>query len=151
MKLKSLFNTCLAFCLAFLFLGLFMPRTSMAWWDGSWTKRSKLTFNNSDQSENLQNFPVLIKLDSSRINYAATQDQGQDIRFVDSNDTDVLPHEIEMWDEAGTSYVWVKVPQIDGSSDTDYIWMYYGNSGASDVRMQPSFGTRVTDGIGCFI
>ncbi|NIM51397.1 MAG: DUF2341 domain-containing protein, partial [Gemmatimonadales bacterium] len=37
----------------------------------------------------------------------------------------------EKWDEAGTSWVWVKVPQIDGSSNTDYIWMYYG-ADASD-------------------
>jgi hypothetical protein len=102
------------------------------WWNNSWTKRRKITFNNSAQSENLQNFPVLIKLDSNRIDYTNTQDQGQDIRFVDSDDGTLLPHEIEKWNEAGTSYVWVKVPQIDGSSSTDHIYMYYGNTGASD-------------------
>ncbi|NIS78843.1 MAG: DUF2341 domain-containing protein, partial [Anaerolineales bacterium] len=77
---------------------------------------------------------VLIKLDSSRIDYANTKDLGEDIRFVDADGTTVLSHEIEKWDEAGTSWVWVKVPQIDGSSNTDYIWMYYGNPSATDQQ-----------------
>jgi uncharacterized repeat protein (TIGR01451 family) len=32
----------------------------------------------------------------------------------------------------GYSYVWVNVPHIDANSDTDYIWMYYGNPDATD-------------------
>jgi len=28
--------------------------------------------------------------------------------------------------------MWVKVPQIDASSNTDYVWMYYGNASAPD-------------------
>ncbi len=102
------------------------------WWNGSWTKRTSLTFNNSGQTENLVNFPVLVKLDSSRIDYAKTQNAGQDLRFVDADGTTVLDHEIEEWNESGTSYVWVEVPQIDGSSNTDYIILYYGNAGAAD-------------------
>lgn len=102
------------------------------WWDASWTKRRNLTFDNSAQTEDLVDFPVLIKLDSSRIDYANTQDYGEDIRFVDAAGVTVLPHEIAEWNEAGTSYVWVKVPQITGGSDTDSIWMYYGNSGVAD-------------------
>ena len=55
---------------------------------------------------------------------------GQDLRFVDSNDSTLLDHEIEYWNESGTSYVWVKIPQLD-ATDTDFIYMYYDNSGAS--------------------
>ena len=40
--------------------------------------------------------------------------------------------EIEEWDEAGSSFVWVNVPQIDGSSQSDFMWMYYNNTNASD-------------------
>lgn len=43
-----------------------------------------------------------------------------------------MKYEIEKWDETGTSSVWVKVPQIDASSSTDYIYIYYGNSSAVD-------------------
>jgi uncharacterized repeat protein (TIGR01451 family) len=99
--------------------------------DSNWTRRIKLTFNNAAQTEDLVDFPVLVALDGSRIYYTQTQDAGQDIRFVDPDGL-LLAHEIEEWNEAGTSYVWVKVPQIDHGSDTDYIWMYYGNPSAPD-------------------
>jgi len=101
------------------------------WWDEAWGARRQLTFDNSAQAEDFVDFPVLVLLDSSRIDYSKTQNSGQDIRFVDQDDT-VLSHEIELWDEGGESWVWVKVTQIDGSSNTDYIWMYYGNATASD-------------------
>lgn len=102
------------------------------WWNESWSNRKKLTFDSSSQTEDLVDFPVLLKLDNTRIDYSKTQNSGQDIRFVDQDDDTVLSHEIELWDEGGESWVWVKIPQIDGSSDTDYIWMYYGNDGVSD-------------------
>ncbi len=100
---------------------------SPPWWNSNYSYRKKITFDNAAQTENLLNFPVLIKLNSSRVDYNNTQDSGQDIRFVDDDGTTVLSHEIEKWNETGDSYVWVKVPQIDGSSDTDYIYIYYGN------------------------
>ena len=103
------------------------------WWNTSWSQRKQLTFNNTGQAENLTNFAVLVELDSTRINYALTQNAGQDLRFVDADGT-VLAHEIETWNESGTSYVWVSVPQIDASSGSDYIWMYYGNASAPDTQ-----------------
>jgi hypothetical protein len=106
--------------------------TERVQFDDAWARRVKLTFSNTEQMEDLLGFPVLVVLDSSRVDYAACQSTGQDIRFVDSDDSTVLPHEIEHWDAGGTSYVWVKVPQIDGGSDTDFIWMYYANPDASD-------------------
>jgi VCBS repeat-containing protein len=100
------------------------------WWDTSWTKRQQLTFTNGAQNENLTDFPVLVKLNAGNIDYAQTQNNGEDLRFFDANGTSLV-YEIEEWNEAGDSFVWVKVPQIDGLSDADFIWMYYGNAGAS--------------------
>ncbi|MEW6057878.1 MAG: DUF2341 domain-containing protein [Bdellovibrionota bacterium] len=104
------------------------------WLDNNWTKRRRLTFRNGAQSENLTDFPVLVVLNSSRINYAETQNSGQDLRFTDTDGKTLLSHEIEKWDENGTSYVWVKVPRIDASSASDSIWMYHGNAAAADGR-----------------
>jgi hypothetical protein len=101
------------------------------WWNASWLNRKKISFNNSAASGNLTDFPVLVSLNSGSIDYSKIQNSGQDIRFIDSDGTQ-LSYEIEKWDESGTSLVWVKVPQIDAASVTDYIWMYYNNSGASD-------------------
>ena len=96
-----------------------------------WQKRVKLVFTNTTVAENLTDFPVLVTLNSGRIDYALTQNAGQDIRFVDP-DGKLLSHEIENWDENGTSSVWVKIPQIDALSNADYVWLYYDNPFASD-------------------
>jgi hypothetical protein len=101
------------------------------WWDSNWSARRQLTFDNSARAENLTDFPVLVKLDASRIDYSRGQADGGDLRFVDRNGT-VLAYEIETWNPAGESTVWVRVPQIDASSASDSIWMYYGNSAAAD-------------------
>jgi hypothetical protein len=99
----------------------------------SWTHRRKLTFKNSQQTQDLKSFPLLVVFQQgSRIDYTKTRNAGQDIRFTDEDGTTVIPHEIERWDEQGKSYVWVGVPQIDGSSATDHIWVYYGHSTAPD-------------------
>lgn len=109
-----------------------IPPSAFAWWNPSWRLRTKVTFNNAAQTENLVDFPVLVRLDSSRIDYSRTQDLAEDLRFVDANDATVLNHEIDVWDEAGTSYVWVRVPQINGGSVADFIYLYYGNPTAPD-------------------
>jgi Concanavalin A-like lectin/glucanases superfamily/Domain of unknown function (DUF2341)/Bacterial Ig-like domain len=101
------------------------------WYNSSWTKRVKLVFDNSTRAENLTNFPVLVVLNSGNIDYSQIQDDGDDLRFTEADGTTVLDYEIEKWDEAGNSYVWVEIPQIDASSSTDYVYMYYNNAGAS--------------------
>jgi pectate lyase len=103
-----------------------------SWWDTSFIERLPLRFDNSGQGENLVDFTVLVTLTSSEIDYAKVQDAGQDLRFVDADDATVLDHEIEEWNESGTSYVWVEVPQIDAWSTCDFIYMYYGNDAAPD-------------------
>jgi len=110
-----------------------LPRSNPAWWNDSWQNRRKITFNNASSSENLIDFPVLVSLTSSNIDYSKTQDTGADIRFVDADGTTELNYEIEKWDETATSTVWVKVPQIDASSTSDYIWMYYNNPSAAST------------------
>lgn len=111
------------------------PPASECWWNTSFTQRRKITFDNSASSVDLNNFPVLIKLNSSNINYAGTQNAGQDIRFVDGGSCNrLLGYEIEEWNEAGDSFVWVNVPKIDAGSTTDYIYMYYKNAAATDAQ-----------------
>lgn len=113
------------------------------WWNTAWKRRRKITFDNSGQAENLTSFPVLVELTGGvNIDYGQTQNQGQDLRFIDEDTANcepgnisgsfcVLDYEIERWDEVGVSYVWVEVPLIDGGSNTDFMWMYYGNSSAA--------------------
>ena len=103
--------------------------TANQWYDANWSSRMQLTFDNSTRAENLSDFPVLVTLDANRFDYALAQSNGADLRFVDPNGQ-VLSYEIETWNPSGRSTIWVKVPQIDASSNTDSIWMYYGNTTA---------------------
>lgn len=106
-----------------------------AWYDTDWLYRRKITFDNSAQAENLTNFPALVTLDNTDIDFAKVKAAGADIRFTDSDGSTLLSHEIELWDD-GTenAVVWVKVPQINASSNTDYIYLYYGNTAATDSQ-----------------
>jgi hypothetical protein len=109
------------------------------WENNNWSYRKKLIFNNSGQSENLINFPVLVKLSSSNFDYSKSKPDGSDLRFFDADDSTELKYHIEEWNPLGYSYIWVNVTKIDGGSSTDHIWMYYGNLNAIDV--QDIYGT----------
>ncbi|MBW2276889.1 MAG: DUF2341 domain-containing protein [Deltaproteobacteria bacterium] len=113
------------------------------WWDTEWSSRRPLTFDNSGQDEDLENFPALVALDTAAVDYSSFAAGGIDLRFVDANGSTQLAHHIEEWDTDGESIVWVRVPMINGSSVTDQIWMYYGNALAADAQDEP--GTYDTD------
>jgi biopolymer transport protein ExbB len=96
-----------------------------------WTRRRALTLQ-TGVGEALTDFPVLIALSAARIDYAQTKDAGQDLRFTSSDGATILAHEIESWDEGGTSIVWVKIPALSALGKGETVMMYYGNEGASD-------------------
>jgi hypothetical protein len=104
------------------------------WWNDAWSNRMRLTFDNSEQTENLLNFPVMVNLSSSNFDYTDVKGDGSDLRFIDDDSGTVLKYHFEEWDPAGYSIIWVNVSQIDGISNQDYIWLYYNNSGASDTQ-----------------
>lgn len=118
--------------------GVVMPivlstRDASAWWNGSWNYRRKITFNTMTIGEDQKDFPIRVSLSSSNVDYANTQNSGQDLRFVDCDDLTLLDSEIETWNEAGTSEAWVKVPKLDRLSTVDCIYMYYGNVAAPAI------------------
>ncbi|OAB34918.1 hypothetical protein PMSD_14305 [Paenibacillus macquariensis subsp. defensor] len=96
------------------------------WADSNRNYRMKLSFDNIASNENLLNFSVPVRLDTSKIDYAVTGPT--DLQFFDEDQRTVLPYEVEKWDAQGESIVWVKVPQIDAKSSTDHMWLYYGGS-----------------------
>ena len=99
-----------------------------------WGYRRKLSIDPTGKivGETLQDFPLCVKLNPSRIDYTNTHDYGADIRFTDSLGK-LLKYEIEKWDSTGTSIVWVNVPEIS-QTDTTIIYMYYGNPNVDDKQ-----------------
>ena len=91
------------------------------YWNTSCSYRKNITYyNNAWNNEDLLNFPVLLVLNSTNLNYSRTNET--DIRFYDNNALR-LDKEIEFWNITGNSYVWIRDPNISGTSD--FIQMYY--------------------------
>jgi hypothetical protein len=103
------------------------------------SKRMKLLFDNTAQSSDLHSFPLLVVLNPARTSgYDGFAADGRDVRFVDpESPATLLDYEIELWDPAGNSYIWVRVPKIDGASDRDHIWMYFDNPKLDSGRENP--------------
>lgn len=98
---------------------------------GDFQFRNKLTFENMGRA-NLVNFPVMVTIDAARVDLAELRPDGRDLVFRDGDGTPLV-HEIERWDPESTSIVWVRVPTIDGRSNQDFIWMYYGDPEVESV------------------
>lgn len=102
-----------------------------SWWNETWPYRMKLTIDNSASTENLIDFPLMVKLTPERFEYSFAQVDGDDVRFVDADGT-ALDYECDTWELDGDSWFWVRVPQIDALSTTDYIWLYFGTPTAAN-------------------
>lgn len=103
------------------------PAPSGDWWDSHWSKRARLTVVDSALMGPLTDFQIPVKLDATTIDYASTQAMGADLRVVTA-DGQVLAHQIDSWDPAGASLLWVKLPTL--SAQPPSLWIYYGNPAA---------------------
>lgn len=115
------------------------------WLDPAWTRRRRILVDTTGVTEDLEGFPLHVALDATRIDHAATLAGGADLRFVADDGTTVLPHEVEAWDAAGTSHVWVRLPSVpaEGSGPVT-LWLYHGNpaapaAGPASATWSPAF------------
>jgi hypothetical protein len=104
--------------------------------DPSNYSRMQITFCGYTNGVSLTNFPVLGRLSTNipGFSYAqfASPGDGADLRFASTNGTE-LPFQIDQWNPAGESQIWVQVPSL--TSTNDCITAYWGN--AADSAMQP--------------
>ncbi|HWD91398.1 MAG TPA: Ig-like domain-containing protein [Verrucomicrobiae bacterium] len=92
------------------------------------TSSVKITFGGYAPAEALTNFPVLVRLSTNVPGFSYGQFAspiGADLQFTTSTNLQALPYEIEQWNPAGESLVWVQVPLL--SNPADYITAYWGN------------------------
>jgi len=100
----------------------------------TWPLRKKITIDKAKVAGSQTNFPVLVSLASDSDLAADAQDDGDDLVFTSWDGTTQLPHEIESFSgSTGALTAWVKVPSISSGANTD-IYLYYGNSGASNQQ-----------------
>lgn len=65
--------------------------------------------------ETLQNFPLLVRLSSEKIDgfdYSFFQADGKDMQFTNEDGSVIYKHEIDTWNVNGESLVWVLVPEL---------------------------------------
>ncbi|MFC1583991.1 DUF2341 domain-containing protein [Fibrobacterota bacterium] len=101
-------------------------------WSHSMEVKFNTTPTGADVITDTDNFPVLVRLDSSNFNFSQAGNNGEDLRFTDQSGMPLF-YEIEKWDkQKEVAEIWVLVSQVEGNSNTDFITMYWGNPYVED-------------------
>ncbi|MBN2094983.1 MAG: DUF2341 domain-containing protein [Candidatus Aenigmarchaeota archaeon] len=101
-----------------------VTKAPLDWLEGS--VRRTIIINNSESSEDLANYPVLLQVP---YDFFMRQDYG-DLRFTDLGESP-LNYWIESYN-VSSAVVWVKIPSIPAGGETS-IYMYYGNSTLTNI------------------
>jgi len=124
----------------FVLMLLFVPLVShaqQAWCDTDWSNRKKITVSNTNVDSNLTDFPLLINITDTNLSSTA-KDDALDIFFTEETTCTKLKWEKESYaSSTGALVSWVKVPTVTAAANT-ILYMYYGNSGASDQTDAPN-------------
>jgi len=103
------------------------------WFDTDWTKRKRVTVTNSDPEGYIN---ATVEID---VTYDSDmQADFDDLRFTSSDGTTQLNHFIETYTASTDAVVWVRIPLLATSTDTE-IYMYYGNAGIGDGSATTTF------------
>lgn len=97
----------------------------------------RIAFPGYTRQETLTNFPALVKLGShiKGFSYAGLASPvGSDLRFTETDGATPVAYEIESWDPAGESFVWVRLPTLTRSTT---IWAYWGYTNALPAADTP--------------
>ncbi len=110
--------------------------------------RMPITFNGYTGSETLTNWPALLRVSEANIpgfSYASLASAtGGDVRFTSADGTKLLNFEIEVWNPAGESAVWVQVPEL--ASTNTRIWAYWGNPNETALPTYATDGSTWSEG-----
>jgi autotransporter-associated beta strand protein len=112
----------------------------------AWSHGMRISFPGYTRTETLTNFPVLVVLNTSIPGFSYGQFasvQGNDLRFFDSTQTQELNYEVEKWDPAGSSYVWVQVPSLQSATRIYAVW---GNPAATTAPAYRTNGATWSNG-----
>ncbi|GAB2882912.1 DUF2341 domain-containing protein [Uliginosibacterium flavum] len=118
-----------------LFVALFLPLVSHAWWDKEWPQRTKIVLNTSGSGASLDapvsNLLVALRLHSGNFDFASAKEDGSDLRLVAGDDKTPLQFHIERFDGINEmALLWVQIPTLAPASDKNVIYAYAGNPAA---------------------
>lgn len=103
--------------------------------------------NGAHISENVYNFPVLVRLDETNFDFSRAASDGSDILFTDANRA-FLPHQIERFDaDLQRAELWVLVDTVYAEDSTQTIYMHWGTHNGNAFVSKEVFDT--TNGFQC--
>jgi biopolymer transport protein ExbB len=114
-----------------------------AWWNNDWNFRKEITFDLTPGGANVPgtpvDVPVLIRLHLGNFGYFNdTKPDGSDLRFIASDDKTPLKFHIERYDPVNQiAFLWVRIPRLAGGTNTEKIYLYYGNPKAAAAGDAP--------------
>jgi biopolymer transport protein ExbB len=112
------------------------PIVAFAWWGNEWNFRKELTLDltpaGGDIAATPQDVPLLVRLHLGNFGYFGdTKPDGSDVRFLAGDDKTPLKFHIERYDATNQlAFLWVRVPSLPGGTNTEKLYMYYGNQSA---------------------
>lgn len=112
------------------------PLVAFAWWANEWNFRKELTLDltpaGADIAGTPTDVPVLVRLHLANFGYFGdTKPDGSDMRFLAGDDKTPLKFHIERYDATNQlAFLWVRMPQLAGGTNTEKLYMYYGNPAA---------------------
>jgi biopolymer transport protein ExbB len=109
---------------------------AQAWWNESWSQRTRITLNTSnvgiETREALSQVAVPVRLHSGNFDFLAAKPDGSDLRVVAGDDKTPLKFRIERFDGANElAVLWVEVPAVAPGSDKNQLYVYFGNTQAA--------------------
>ncbi len=119
---------------------LSLPTLSQAaWWNNDWNFRKEITFDLTPAGANIpgtpNDVPILIRLHLGNFAYFNdTKPDGSDLRFVAGDDKTPLKFHVERYDPTNQiAFVWVRIPRMAGGTNSEKIYLYYGNPKAANA------------------
>jgi len=120
--------------IALLLQSLF-ARDAVAWWNGDWSYRMRITADAGPKGANITEpvgrTQVLVRLHAGNFDFSVVREDGADLRFVAGDDRTPLKFHIEKFDGLidQVGLIWVDVPDLaPGAATTFYV--YAGNKTA---------------------
>lgn len=89
----------------------------------AWSYEMNVTVSGYKEYKPLTNFPILVELGPTRSGFSYSQfgsPSAADLRFTDATGTNELSYEIDTWNPSGNSYVWVRLPVLNGTGTTNF-------------------------------
>lgn len=103
-----------------------------AWWNTDWNRNVSAQITNSSGS-NLNNYPVRIDLNTSNMPGLDWNNNGNDLRVLDSDESTQLDFYIDSFNPTSqTAILWINLPTLN-NGEVRTVYIYYHNTAATNA------------------